>query len=391
MKPIVLAELAGSAGYGGGERYVELLLDRLDPTRFRPLLICPEPGPFVNRMASKHIPTSMIHLSPLFNPVALLRLAAFLRQNNVTLLHTHGARSNVYGRLAAWLADVPCIVGTVHNSIRDYEIGPVKRFLYRTVLQMLLPMMDRLICVSDAIRHDVVSDCPGAANTTTTVRNGVDLTQFSRAAGRQKIRREWCVGDGPALLTVARLTEQKGHRFLIDALPGLLTEWPSLTCLFVGEGDGREPLRSLARERGVEHACRFAGAQSNVADWYAAADVVVLPSLSEGLPFVVLEAMAMARPVVASHVNGVPEIIQDGRNGLLVPPRHTSALETAIRRLLHDPVLAVRMAKAGQQDVAMHFSVGKMIEDTVRVFEDALPALRTASSGAPHEVRQEAA
>ena len=391
MKPIVLAELAGSAGWGGGERYVEMLLDRLDPTRFHPLLICPEPGPFVQHMASKQISTSMIHLSPLFNPVALFRLAYLLRRNNVTLLQTHGARSNVYGRLAAWLAEVPCIVGTVHNSIRDYEISPAKRFMYSTVLRILLPMMDRLICVSDAIKQDVVADCPGAANTTTTVRNGVDLTRFSGAGDRRKIRREWCVGDGPALLTVARLTEQKGHRFLIEALPGLLTEWPSLTCLFVGEGECREPLRNLARERGVEHACRFAGARHNVTDWYAAADVVVLPSLSEGLPFVVLEAMAMSRPVVASMVNGVPEIIQNGRNGLLVPPRDTHALETAIRRLLHDPVLAARLGKAGQQDVALHFTVGKMIDDTVRVFEDAMPALRRASPCAPHEVRQEAA
>lgn len=388
MKPIVLAELAGSASYGGGERYLEVLFDRLDRSKFEPFLICPEHGPFIERMSAKGILTSVVPLAPLFNPFALVRLARLLKQKHVTILQTHGARANVYGRIAAWLVGVPCVVSTVHNSIRDYEVSRIKRWFYSTVLRATLPLADRMICVSDAIKQDALTDCPDAANKTTTVRNGVDLTRFSGAGDRHKIRREWCVGNGPTLLTVARLTEQKGHRFLIDALPGLLTEWPSLVCLFVGEGECRESLRKQARERGVEQSCRFAGAQNKVDDWYAAADVVVLPSLSEGLPFVVLEAMAMARPVVASNVNGVPEIIQDGRNGLLVPPRNPQALATAIQSLLRDPVRAARIGKAGRQDVAAHFTAGKMIDDTVRVFEEAIPALRNA---APHEVQQEAA
>ncbi|MDH5741892.1 MAG: glycosyltransferase family 4 protein, partial [Nitrospira sp.] len=254
-----------------------------------------------------------------------------------------------------------------------------------------LPLTDRLICVSDAIKRDVLADCPSVTTRTTTIRNGIDQRRFSRSGDPHKIRTEWSVGNGPVLLIVARLTEQKGHRFLIETLPRLLTEWPSLVCLFVGEGECREALRSLARKKGVAYACRFVGSQNNVGDWYAAADVVVLPSLSEGLPFVLLEAMAMARPVVASSVNGVPEIIQDGLNGLLIPPRNPQALEEAIRSLLRNPVQAVRMGKAGQQEVAAAFTVHKMIDDTVRVFEEAVPALRKASIGTSPKIQQEAA
>lgn len=391
MKPVVLAQLAGSAGYGGGERYLELLFDRLDRTRFRPLLICPEPGPFVGKMISKKVPTSVVPLTPLFNPLALLRLAYVLKQNKVTVLQTHGARANVYGRLAAWLAGVPCVVATIHNSIRDYEINPAKRSFYIAILRALLPQADRLICVSDAIKRDVLADCPAAAARTTTVRNGIDLASFSGSGNRNKIRREWCVGNGLALLTVARLTEEKGHRFLIGALPGLLAEWPSLVCLFVGEGECREVLRTLAREKGVEQSCRFVGARDDVGDWYAAADVVVLPSLSEGFPFVVLEALAMCRPVVATSVNGVPEIVRHGSNGLLVPPRSSHALEAAIRSMLRDPTWAARMGKTGQQEVAARFTAGKMVQDTVKVFEEAMPALGSSSAVAPPEVQKEAA
>ncbi len=391
MTPFVLAQLAGSAGYGGGERYLELLFDHVDRIRFRPILICPEPGPFVDKMVAKQIPTDIVHLRPLLNPLAVVRLANLLKRNEVTILQTHGARANVYGCLAARLAGVPCVVATIHNSIRDYEVGLIRRHLYLAILRVLLPLTDRLICVSDAIKRDVLADCPRVATRTTTIRNGIDQRRFARSGDPHRIRKDWPVGNGPTLLLVARLTEQKGHRFLIEALPGLLAEWPSLACLFVGEGECREALWSLAKEKGVEHACRFVGAQNNVGDWYATADVVVLPSLSEGLPFVVLEAMAMARPVVASSVNGVPEIIQDGLNGLLVPPRNPQALERAIRRLLRDPVCATRMGKAGQQHVATDFTVGKMINDTVRVFEEAMPALRKASIGTAQKIQQEAA
>ena len=391
MKPVVLAELAGSAGYGGGERYLELLLDRLDRGRFSPLLICPEPGPFVEKMTAKGIPTNVVHLAPLFNPFALMQLTWLLKRNNVLILQTHGARANVYGRLAAWLAGVPCVVSTVHNSIRDYQLSPIKRWIYGAMLRVTLSLTDRIICVSDALKRDVLADCPDAAPLTTTVWNGIDPILFTRSDNRDQIRREWCVGHGPVLLTVARLAEEKGHQFLIDALPRLLAEWPSLICLFVGEGKCRESLRDLARKKGVEQSCRFVGAKDDVIDWYAAADVMILPSLSEGFPFAVLEALAMSCPVVATAVNGVPEIIEEGKTGVLVPPRNAQALEAAIRKVLRDPAWAARMAKAGQKEVFARFTVRKMVQDTVRVFEEAMPALRCSPSVDQGQVQKEAA
>lgn len=391
MKPVVLAELAGSAGYGGGERYLELLFDQLDHNRFAPLLICPEPGPFVGKMIAKGVSTRVVHLAPLFNPFALVRLAFVLKREGVMILQTHGARANVYGIFAGWLAGVPCVVSTVHNSIKDYPVSPIKRWMYRVMLRVALSQADRIICVSDALKRDVVADSPHVAPLTTTIWNGIDPVVFGRSTSRNTIRHKWSVGHGPALLTVARLTEEKGHRFLIEALPGLLKEWPDLICLFVGEGECREPLRSLAREKNVEQSCRFAGAQRDLVDWYAAADVVILPSLSEGFPFVILEALAMARPVVATAVNGVPEVIEEGRTGLLVPPRNVQALEMAIRNVLCDPAWATRMGQAGQKEVFARFTVGRMVQETVNVFEEALPLLRLSSTIAQNEVRKEAA
>jgi len=235
--PAVVAELAGSSGYGGGERYLELLCDRLDRTRYRPILICPEPGSFVGRMKERGVDTHLVHLAPLFNPIALWQLTRLLVRERVTILQTHGARANFFGRIAGRAAGVPVIISTVHNSLKDYEVSPLKRWWYELLLRLTLPLVHRIICVSEANRRDLIEECPAAAATTQPVHNGVDLSAFSSQPNHQKVRRELGVTQGPVLVTIARLTEQKGHRYLLQALPCLLETWPQLCCVFVGEGE----------------------------------------------------------------------------------------------------------------------------------------------------------
>jgi glycosyltransferase involved in cell wall biosynthesis len=369
---IVVAELAGSASYGGGERYLELLCGHLDPSRFRPILICPEPGSFVGRMQTRGVDVRVVHLEPLLNPVALMRLVHVLSQEHVTILQTHGARANFYGRVAGWLAGVPVVVSTVHNSITDYEGSRLKRWIYSAVLRLTLSWVNRIICVSDAIRRDVVQDDPAAAGLAETVHNGVDRLMFQKPVDRTKIRREFGLTDGPLLITVARLTEQKGHCDLIEALALLREQWPQLQCVCVGDGELRPPLEALAAARGLSSMCRFVGSRDDVMEFYAAADVVVLPSHSEGFPFVILEALAMGKPVIATGVNGVPEVIEHMKTGLLVEARDVTGLAGAIQSLLEHPERAEQLGNAGRAVVQAQFTVDRMVEKTVAVFDTAL-------------------
>ena len=372
MMPAVVAELAGSSGYGGGERYLELLCDRLDRTRYRPILICPEPGPFIERMKERGVETHLVHLAPLFNPFALWRLARLLIHERVTILQTHGARANFYGRIAGYVAGVPVIISTVHNSLQDYEVSPFTRWLYARLLRMTLPLAHRIICVSEANRRDAIEECPSAAGVTQTVYNGVDLSVFSTQPNRQKVRRELGATQGPVLVTIARLTEQKGHRYLLRALPDILDTWPQLSCVFVGEGELQQALHRMAIDLGVEQACRFVGVREDIPDILAAADLFVLPSLSEGFPFVLLEALAMGCPVVASRVNGVPELIGHQKTGLLVPPRDPQALARAIRDMLSNPTAASRMGAEGRALVRERFTVEPMVASTTAIFDSAM-------------------
>ena len=372
MTPVVLAELAGSSAYGGGERYLELLFDRLDRTRYRAMLICPEPGPFVGRMKERGVETHLVHLAPLFNPVALWRLTRLLRRERVTILQTHGARANFYGRIAGRLAGVPVIISTVHNSLKDYEVSLLTRWFYLTALRLTVPLVHRIICVSNSNRRDQIDECPAAAARIQTVYNGVDPSAFPSQPNRLKVREKLGIVSGPVLVMIARLAEAKGHRFLLQALPNLIKAWPNLCCVFVGDGELREHLQRLAVELAVERSCCFLGVREDIADILAAADVVVLPSLSEGFPFVLLEALAMGCPVVASRVNGIPELIENQKTGLLVPPRDPHALMVAIREVLSNPTAASKMGAEGRAVVRERFTVDRMVGNTTAIFDAAL-------------------
>ncbi len=380
MKPVVVAELAGSASYGGGERYLELLCERLDRSRFRPLLICPEPGSFVGRMRARGMDVRVVHLEPLLNPLALLRLVRALSSEKVTILQTHGARANFYGRVAGRLAGVPVVISTVHNSIADYESNRWKRWIYSAALRVTLPWVSRIICVSDAIRQDVAHDDPAAAGLAETVHNGVDGLWGQKEGERAGVRRELGLTDAPLLVTVARLTEQKGHCDLIEALALLRDRWPHIQWVCVGDGELKESLETLAAARGVTPMCRFVGARDDVKAFYAAADMVVLPSHSEGFPFVILEALAMAKPVIATSVNGVPEVIEHMKTGLLVKARDIAGLAGAVQSLLEDPGQAAQLGIAGRAVVRARFTADRMVEKTVTVFD---AALRAAGFDAP--------
>jgi len=371
---IVIAELAGSASYGGGERYLELLCEHLDPSRFRPILICPEPGSFVGRMQSRGVDVRVVHLEPLLNPFALMRLVRVLSQEHVTILQTHGARANFYGRVAGWLAGVPVVISTAHNSIADYEVSRLKRWIYSAALRATLPWVKRIICVSDAIRRDVVQDDPEATGLTETVHNGVDRLMFQKPVDQTRVRREFGLTGGPLLVTVARLSQPKGHCDLIEALALLRVQWPQLQCVCVGDGELKESLKALAADRGLSSMCRFVGSRDDVMEFYAAADMVVLPSHSEGFPFVILEALAMGKPVIATSVNGVPEVIEHLKTGLLVKARDVVGLAGAIQSLLEHPDQARQLGHAGRAVVHARFTVDRMVEKTVAVFDEALRA-----------------
>jgi glycosyltransferase involved in cell wall biosynthesis len=387
--PIRVLHVAESAGLGGGEAYLIRLAGAIDRRRFALAVVVPEPGPLTERLAALTVPTFVIPLhARLLSPRTLRTLVRVFRRERPVIVQSHGARTNVYTRIAARLAGVPVVLATVHNSLFDYEVGALRRGLYVAAERLTAPLAHRVVAVSRAVARDLVERYRLPAAQIVVIPNGIDPAAFVPARPQEATRAALGLPSEARLIgLVGRLTRQKGPDVLIAALPPLVSAWPDLRCLFVGDGVLGEELRGRAAAHAVGSHCMFLGPRSDVADLMAILEVVVLPSRSEGLPFALLEAMAVAKPVVATRVGGSSEVVEDGRTGLLVPPEDPAALAQALRRLLNDPVEAAAMGRRGRERVVREFSLGQSVGALQELYWSAAAGVAAAGAGSSAPAR----
>lgn len=316
---------------------------------------------------------------------AVRELAAYLRREEIDLLHAHMYRAEVIGTRAALAAGTPVVMATVHSSrVRSPQDV--------ATLAALTPAMDRLIVPSAAIEAKVRQEGRGAA-AFAVIPNGVDLARFDLPLASCALRREFGVpGGAPLLGVIARLEAEKGHRYLIAAMPAILQVATDAWLVIVGEGSLDAELRAQAAAlpATVRDRIVFTGRREDVASITGELDVAVLPSLREAQGISILEAMARRRPVVASAVGGIPEVLTDGLDGLLVMPADPAALAEACIRLICSPSLRAAMGEAGRATVAARFSLDAMVRRIELVYDEELqragiprmsrPARRSATS-----------
>ena len=383
--PIRVLHVAESAGLGGGEAYLVRLAAALDRRRFALAVVVPETGPLTERLAELGIPTFVVPLhTRLLSPRTLWMLVRVFRRERPMIVQSHGARTNVYAKIAARLVGIPVVLPTVHNSLFDYEVGALRRRLYVAAERLTGPFAHRVVAVSHGVGRDLVTLYGLPAEQVVVIQNGIDPSGFVPKRSAAAARAELGLTSETRLIgLVGRLTRQKGPDLLVAALPSLVTSWPQLRCLFVGDGMLGSELRRLAAALGVASHCVFLGPRNDVADLVAILDVVVLPSRSEGLPFALLEAMVLAKPVVATRVGGNPEVVEDGRTGLLVPPENSAALARAVLFLLDHPAEAAAMGQRGYLRVLRDFSLTRSVGALQELYWSA--ASRVAVDGAGSE------
>lgn len=356
---------------GGAEEHVLTLLRGLDRNRFRPLVACtPEVARKLERDVPDGVPVTALRLRHPRDLGAAWQLAALIRRERVAVLHSHLFYSSLFASPIGRACKVPLIVETPHIREvwrRGWKANyAVDRFAGRFV--------DHYIAVSDANRRYLIDEKGVPAAKVVVIHNGCDLRRFDVGHTSTASLRKYLgfPEDAPILLVVGRLEPQKGHRILLDALPVIQREFPSVRLVCVGEGVLREELQARVHALGMDDAVRFVGQQSNVPDWLALADVVVLPSFYEGLPLAAVEALAATRAMVATSVDGTPEVVIAEETGLLVPPGDPGRLAGAIGRLLRDPGLRKRLAEAGREHVKVRFTDVRQVARTEALYELAL-------------------
>jgi len=230
-----------------------------------------------------------------------------------------------------------------------------------------------VIAVARRVRDFAVKSIGVPSEKLVVIYNSVEISEYQGGVDVARIREELEIDPAHTVVgTVSRLDEAKGIRYFLQAVPEVLIRNSEVSFLIVGAGSQRRELERLARDLDIESRVIFAGYRPDVVKMLAIMDVFVLPSLYEGFPNAVLEAMAIAKPVVATRVGGTPEAVEDGVTGLLVPPRDPKALAEAIIALLQDRERAEAMGQAGRERVERYFSAERMVQETEALYEELI-------------------
>jgi glycosyltransferase involved in cell wall biosynthesis len=369
---------------GGTERHVASLADGLDPSRFEHEFGCHRrSGEFLAQIEARGLAVNEYAVARLYGPHALaqqLRFALHLRRRRIQIMHSYNFYPNVFAIPAARLARTPVVLA----SIRDTGAHLTPR--QRRVQRLSCRLADHILVNAEAVREWLTAEGYNAARIS-VIRNGLDLSRFTPGVHDPVLRRELGVPDGAPLIAVlSRLSRLKGVEDFLEAAAAVSLRVKEARFLVIGgniDPDGsayRRELEARAAGLGLQQRVIFTGFRLDVPRLLSAVSVSVLPSLSEGLSNTILESMAAGTPVVATRVGGSAEALEDGVDGLLVPPRDPAALSRAITWVLEHPEQARELGRRARARVAEEFSLQRMIHETECFYARLLerPARRRA-------------
>jgi glycosyltransferase involved in cell wall biosynthesis len=367
---IRVLQLITSLDRGGAENHLLALMSHADRNAFDiETAVLSGDGELVPIFRQAGIPVHLLKARNRFDPLALSRLLSLLRDGQFDILHSHLFRADIYAGLAVGRLGEqrPLLVSTRHNDDRFF-LNPFVGLVH----YLVSARQDLIIAISDHIARFTVARGVRDPAKVRRVYHGIEppLTRALEREG-QRIRHELGIASDNFLVgNVGRLALQKGQRHLIAAMPLLLERVPQAHAVIAGSGDLEDYLRELAEEVGVAARVHVLGARKDVPALMHAIDVFVMPSIWEGFGLVLLEAMAAARPIVASRVATIPEVVIEGETGLLVPPGDPLALADALAQLADQPARARQFGEAGRERLRVHFSLEKMVGDTELLYRE---------------------
>jgi glycosyltransferase involved in cell wall biosynthesis len=371
-RPIIW--MIDSLGPGGAEQLMPTILKNLQQAGFN-IRVCAlqirAGNPIASELQRLGLPVDLIPIRNLRQPLNFIHILRYLRLHRPQLLHTQLEFADILGTLAAKILGIPS-VSTVHTL----DVFPEKKSAWgRMKLRWFLlgRFCDRVIAVSEKTRRHYLQAGGLPHDKVITLYNGVDISRFNKMDETQtvKLRKELQLPlSSQIIMTVAVLREPKGIQFMIRALPAILEQCPDVHYLIVGDGVHRAALSDLVAGLAIKDHVTFAGHRTDIPDLLACCDIFVLPTLKDALPTVLIEALAAGKPIIASNVGGVPEIIEDEVNGLLVAPGEPSKLVEACLRLLKDNELSRQIILAGSETVRQRFNIDTQIEQLSRMYEE---------------------
>ncbi|MGI5911227.1 MAG: glycosyltransferase family 4 protein [Syntrophomonadaceae bacterium] len=375
MAKTKVLHVIGGGEVGGAEEHVLTLMKLLDPEKYQPFLLCLCEGPFADLAARQGLPARIIPMRHRLDLATVTPLMRYMGEQHFDLVHTHGVRANLVARLAATRSGIP-VVTTVHSVLRyDYDL-PLKALLAYFLTKLTNKYSNRFIAISRAIAHDI-KQMGVYQEKIVIIHNGLDVNKFSSPRKASEVKSELGLDQDRQIITmVARLHPVKGHDYFLRAARQVIDAGFRPQFLIVGEGIYRRQIEQQVSELGLNEVVKMLGYYRSIEDIYEISDILCVPSVMEGLGLVVLEAMYFNVPVVASNTGGIPEIIKDQVDGLLVEPRDHHGLAQAIIKILSDPELATYLTTNARKKVNQ-FSLQNMANKVEQVYEEVLRSKKT--------------
>jgi glycosyltransferase involved in cell wall biosynthesis len=386
-EPIRVLRVIARLNVGGPALHVAYLSAGLQERGYETTLVAGELARGEESMAAvaegrgvEVLAVSELHreVSPVRDLVAAFRLAGLIRKLRPHVVHTHTAKAGAVGRVAVLLSGArprPIVVHTFHGHVLRGYFGPLQESGFRLLERLLARGTDALVAVSPQVRDDLVGLGVAPADRFVVVRLGIELEERVGGDGdaRARTRRLLGVPDDRFLVGwMGRMTAVKRTDDVLLAFKELRDRGVDAGLCLVGDGPDRDGLEERAFELGIARHVFSLGYQDAVADWYAAFDVLILPSANEGTPVSVIEALAARRPVVATDVGGVSDVVRDGVDGFLVEAGDTSALAERLATLAGDEALRTRMGEAGRERVLRRYAVSRLVDDVDRLYRSLL-------------------
>ena len=352
----------------GAEEHMLTLLRELSRKDFRLYMACPsELAQAIRHDVPPDVQLFEVPLGQKGRFQKASQFARLLKENRIDVLHSHMSFSSRFASPIGWFCRVPIVLETPHVAENWRKGWLTSSYLPDRIFGKFV---DYFIAVSEANGRYLIDKKGLPEKKVVVVRNGCDLTRFKAASGdRSALRRKFGYSDGdPILIVPARLEPQKGHSVLIEAVPMIYQQFPNLKVLCLGEGSLRSELERTVAKKGLQSIVHFLGFQAEIRDWFALGDLTVLSSFYEGLPLVAIESLAASRAVVATHVDGTPEVVVNNLSGLTVPPGQPAPLAEAICSLLKQPALIEHFGTAGRKLVETEFSQTRQVERTADLY-----------------------
>lgn len=369
MRKIKVLEMIDQPFLGGGQVNLLSLAEFLDKSRFDVSVCSRGGGPLVEEVRKSGLRHFPVPFHKKINTRVAGDIVRLQEENHFDILHTHGGIAGLFGRWALRKCRVPVIVHTLHGIHYLHYRNPLSRSFFVLLERFFSRWTDALVFVSRADRNKGIEKRLAPKEKMFVIENGIDFSAYSREGERGSIGRELGISSAhPMVGTVARLHRQKGLIYLIEAAKEISRRFPNVVVLIVGEGPERKKLESLIKKTGLTENVLFSGERKDTARILSAFDIFVLPSLWEGLPYALIEAGAFAKPVVASDVEGIREVIEDGETGILVEPKNSRALAEAVLRLLADEAYRNRIGHNLRKSVQARFTLSRMVRQIQELY-----------------------